>query len=98
MYLVVEWRTTSAPRASGCWSAGVAKVPSTSSSAPRAWASSDSFARSTTFISGFDGVSAQTSRVAGVIAASIAARSAPSTAVEVRPHRGKRSRAMIRLA
>ncbi len=67
-YLVVECSTTSAPSASGCCSAGVAKVPSTSSCAPRACAISASRARSTTFISGFDGLSAQTRRVAGVSA------------------------------
>ena len=37
-YLVVEWTTTSAPRVSGCWRYGDAKVLSTTSSAPASWA------------------------------------------------------------
>jgi hypothetical protein len=36
MYFVAEWMTMSAPSESGCWSTGVAKVLSTTSTAP-AW-------------------------------------------------------------
>ena len=62
-YFVVEWTTMSAPSASGCWRYGVAKVLSTTTSAPAACAASAAARMSTMFSSGFVGVSIQTSRV-----------------------------------
>ncbi len=62
-YFVVEWRTASAPRASGCWRYGVANVLSTTTCAPTACAASDAAAMSTMLSAGFVGVSSQTSFV-----------------------------------
>ena len=62
-YFVVEWRTTSAPSSSGFCRYGVAKVLSTTTIAPAAWAASEIARRSRTFSIGFDGDSSQTSRV-----------------------------------
>jgi hypothetical protein len=53
MYLVAEWRTTSAPRASGFWLMGDASVLSMHTSAPLRWHSSATRATSTTFRCGF---------------------------------------------
>ena len=68
-YLVAECTTTSAPRASGCCRAGVAKVLSTTTSAPRSWASAPTASMSTMRSHGLLGVSTHTMRVAGVHAA-----------------------------
>ena len=54
-------RRASAPSSSGCCRYGVAKVLSTASSAPTACAASAALRMSTTFSSGFDGVSTHTS-------------------------------------
>ena len=62
-YFVVECRTTSAPSESGCWRYGVAKVLSTTTSAPTACAASAAARMSTRFRSGFVGDSSQTRRV-----------------------------------
>ena len=62
-YLVVEWRTMSAPSESGCCRYGVANVLSTTTSAPAACAASAAARMSTMFSSGFVGVSSQTMRV-----------------------------------
>ena len=78
-YLVAECMTMSAPRLSGCWLHGVAKVLSTTSFSPRAFAIFDRPSISASFISGLVGVSAQIIRVLGVIAASTAFRSDRST-------------------
>ena len=78
-YLVAECMTTSAPSFSGCWLQGVAKVLSTTSSRPCALATFESPAMSASFISGLVGVSTQSIRVLGVIAASTAAGSLRST-------------------
>ena len=63
MYFVVEWSTTSAPSASGCWRYGVANVLSTTTVAPTACAASAAARMSTMFSHGFVGVSSHTSRV-----------------------------------
>ena len=60
MYFVVECTTTSAPRAIGDCRYGVAKVLSTTSRAPCAWAASATAATSEIFIIGLDGVSSHT--------------------------------------
>ena len=57
MNFVTECSTTSAPRSRGFWSTGLAKVLSTTSSAPAAWASSAAPARSVTDMAGFEGLS-----------------------------------------
>jgi hypothetical protein len=62
-YFVVEWTTMSAPSSSGRWRYGVAKVLSTTTSAPTACAASAAAAMSITFRSGFVGDSSQTMRV-----------------------------------
>ena len=58
-YFVVEWTTASAPRSSGCWRYGVAKVLSTTSVAPTACAAAAALRMSTMLSSGFDGVSTE---------------------------------------
>ena len=78
-YLVAECITTSAPRLSGCWQKGVAKVLSTISSRPCALATFDRAAMSASFISGLVGVSTHSILVLGVMAASTAAMSLRST-------------------
>ena len=60
--LVVECTTMSAPRASGRWKNGLMKVLSTTSSAPRLWATLARAAMSHTFMSGLVGVSIQSIR------------------------------------
>ena len=60
-YFVVECTTASAPSSSGCCRYGVAKVLSTTSSAPTACAAAAALRMSTMFSIGFDGVSTQTS-------------------------------------
>eukprot|EP01139_Manchomonas_bermudensis_P005123 Amastigsp_a174668_399.p4 type:complete len:114 gc:universal Amastigsp_a174668_399:810-469(-) len=60
-YFVDEWRTRSAPRAMGFWSAGVAKVLSTRTTHPWSWPRAASPRMSVTSRRGFVGVSAQTS-------------------------------------
>jgi len=67
-YFVVEWSTMSAPRSSGFCRNGVAKVLSTTSSAPAAFAAAATPAMSTRFRSGFVGVSIQTSRASATCA------------------------------
>ena len=62
-YFVVEWTTMSAPSSSGRWRYGVANVLSTTTRAPAACAASAASRMSTTFRSGFVGVSSQTMRV-----------------------------------
>ena len=63
---MVEWTTTSAPRASGCCRYGVAKVLSTTRRAPRPWASAATAGDvDDRRACGLDGVSTQTSRVSG---------------------------------
>ena len=71
-YFVVEWTTMSAPSSSGRWRYGVAKVLSTATTAPAACAASATARMSTTFSSGFVGVSSQTRRVRSSIASTIA--------------------------
>ena len=61
-YFVVECTTTSAPRVSGCWRYGEAKVLSTTSSAPASCATAASASMSPMLSSGLVGVSTQTSR------------------------------------
>ncbi|MNC87015.1 hypothetical protein D3C83_27090 [compost metagenome] len=63
MNLVAECTTMSAPSSSGFCSTGVQKTLSTASSAPALRASVDSFSRSEISVSGFDGVSRNSSRV-----------------------------------
>ena len=76
MYLVVEWTTTSAPRARGCCSKGERKVLSTTTWAPTPWEASAMAAMSTTRSSGLEGVSTHTS--AGFcVSASASAASSP---------------------
>ena len=68
--------TTSAPRVSGVWRYGDAKVLSTTSSAPASWATAAIASMSPMLSSGLVGVSTQTSRVSpGRMAARTASRS-----------------------
>ena len=60
MYLVVECTTMSAPSSSGCCRYGLANVLSTTSSPSTACAASAIARMSSTFSSGFVGVSIQT--------------------------------------
>ncbi len=62
-YFVVECTEMSAPSSSGCWRYGVAKVLSTTTTAPTACAASATTAMSTTLRRGLVGVSIQTRRV-----------------------------------
>jgi hypothetical protein len=75
-YLVAEWMTMSAPRASGCCSAGVQKQLSTTSRQPLRRASSARARMSTSSVSGLEGVSTNSRRVSGRMARSQASRSA----------------------
>jgi hypothetical protein len=75
----------SAPRPSTSDSTGVAQVWSQASRAPAACAISATAATSVILSNGFDGVSAQTSRVFGRIAALSASRSVRSVNVTSRP-------------
>ena len=76
---MTECTTASAPCSSGRWLTGVANVLSTTTSALRLRATTP--AMSTTFSSGFVGVSTQISFVASVTAAARASRSVWSTIV-----------------
>ena len=78
MYLVVEWTTMSAPRASGFWKYGEAKVLSTATTAPRSCAISESSAMSESVSIGLVGVSIQSSFVSGLSAFSTEAGSVVS--------------------
>ena len=68
-YLVVEWITMSAPRVSGCWRYGDAKVLSTTSRAPASWATPASASMSAIPSNGLVGVSIHTILVSGRMAA-----------------------------
>ena len=81
MYFVVECNTISAPRVSGCCSAGEAKVLSTNTVAPAACPISLIATISAIDSSGLVGVSTQIIRVSAVIAARTAARSGRCTGV-----------------
>jgi hypothetical protein len=63
----------SAPSASGCWKNGVMKVLSTASSTLRFLQTAATAARSQILSIGLDGLSTQTRRVVGRMAASTAA-------------------------
>ena len=89
MYFVVECTTTSAPRAIGCWSTGVANVLSTTVRIPARRAMALHAAMSVTFSSGFDGVSNHSSFVSGRIAFSTAVTSLLSTKVKSIPNFAK---------
>ncbi len=84
-YLVEEWMTTSAPSANGFCSTGVANVLSTTTIAPRSWASSLIASMSTMRSHGLLGVSTQTIRVPGCHAAATASRSPSGTVSTARP-------------
>ncbi len=85
-YFVVECTTTSAPRVSGCWRYGDAKVLSTTSSAPASWATAASASMSPMLSSGLVGVSTQTTLVSpGRIAARTASTSETGAGVCARP-------------
>jgi len=86
MYFVVEWTTMSMPSSSGRWKTGVANVLSTTVTIPRSRASATTAARSVSLSSGFVGVSSQTRRVSGRIAAATFATSLVSTKVNSRPY------------
>ena len=77
----------SAPSASGCWRYGVAKVLSTTTRPSRPWASAAIAAMSTTVRVGLVGVSIHTMRVSSRHAASSAAWSVRSTALQAMPAR-----------
>lgn len=81
MYLVSECTTKSAPSANGWVAMGVAKVESTANATPWASAMAATAAMSVRRRVGFAGVSIQSMRVSGRIAASTAARSLVSTGV-----------------
>src|SRR5215217_8969526 len=78
MYLVVEWTTMSAPRASGFWKYGEAKVLSTATNGSRSCAISESSAMSERVSIGLVGVSIQRNLVSGLSASSTAAASVVS--------------------
>ena len=78
-YLVVEWKTMSAPSLNGCWKKGDAKVLSTMSRAPALRATAEAAWRSVSRIRGFVGVSTTMARVAGVIASATRCGSRVST-------------------
>ena len=86
-YFVVECTTTSAPRVSGCWRYGEAKVLSTTSSAPASWATAASASMSPMLSSGLVGVSTHTSFVCpGRIAARTASTSETAAGLCSSPH------------
>src|SRR3954465_14819036 len=85
-YLVVEWTTTSAPSASGCWRYGDANVLSTTSRAPTSFVTDATAAVSAIPSNGLVGVSHQTTRVVGRSAARRASTSPRSTGVYSTPH------------
>ena len=74
----------SAPRARGRWIHGVAKVLSTTTSAPWRWATSATAAMSTMVSRGLVGVSTQTMRVRGRMTSPRVERSAASTSSPAR--------------
>src|SRR5664279_5969578 len=90
-YFVVEWTTTSHPRARGLWKYGVANVLSTTTrifvpKAREACRTPDTRAdRSEISIVGFVGVSTNSIRVAGVTALRTASASVVSTYANVTP-------------
>src|SRR5665213_1685037 len=86
MYFVVEWMTRSAPCSIGRCSTGVASVLSQTSCAPASCASRAAASRSVMRSIGFDGVSTNTMRVAGRIAAASAPGSVQSAYVTASPH------------
>src|SRR5437899_11395362 len=88
-YLVVECSTTSAPSSRGRWKQGVAKVLSTTESAPARRAISVTASRSHSRIIGLVGVSVYTIRVRGVTAAATLRASAASTKLNSRPYRAQ---------
>ena len=73
MYLVVEWVTISAPHSKGRQLMGVAKVLSTISGTPWAWAAAAKRSISNTVSAGLAMVSPNTARVLGLNAASSSA-------------------------
>ena len=75
----------SAPSDSGCCRNGVANVLSTTTSAPRSWASAATASMSTHVSSGLVGVSSHTMRVSAGHAAASADRSVRSTALHGKP-------------
>ena len=81
--------TRSAPSSNGSCSAGVQKQLSTASSAPELLAIPASAAMSAISVSGFDGVSTNSSRVDGRTARRHASVSAPSTNVVSTPNLGR---------
>ena len=85
--LVPECTTISAPSCKGRCSTGVAKQLSTASKAPAPWARSASAAMSHRSVSGLVGVSANSRRVLGRMAACQAARSVCGTNVVCTPKR-----------
>ena len=89
MNFVTEWSTTSAPRSRGFWRQGLAKVLSTTSKAPQAWAISAAAAMSVTCMAGLEGDSMYTMRVLGRMAAFRLPRSVVSTYEDWTPKRLK---------
>ncbi len=85
-YFVVECIDKSAPRASGCWRYGEAKVLSTATSTSEPWAMSHSASISTMRMSGFVGVSIHMSFVSGRSASSAAWRSVMSMKLNSTPY------------
>ena len=94
-YLVPECITRSAPNLIGCCRAGEQKQLSTSSSAPPAWAMSASAAMSQTSVSGLLGVSANSSRVLGRMAARHSPASVCETKVVSMPNLAKSWNSLI---
>ena len=88
-YLVVEWRTMSAPKVRGRWNSGVAKVLSTTKRAWALCAMAPAAARSVSRIMGLVGVSTYTILVCLVSAAVISFGSPVSTKVKLRPSRSQ---------
>src|SRR4029079_16031875 len=84
-YLVVEWTTMSNPCSSGRCTHGEANVLSHTPMSFLRWAISATAERSTTFSSGFVGVSTQSMRVLGRIACSRLDTSERSTNEACRP-------------
>jgi hypothetical protein len=88
-YLVAEWITRSAPIFSGRCRAGVQKQLSTTSKAPPPCATCANAAMSNTSVSGFEGVSMNTSLVFGRIAARKPSSAPWSTKLVSMPKRGR---------
>ena len=87
--LVAECTTMSAPNSMGRYAAGVARVLSTTTGMPAAWAVSAMARRSTRVISGLETDSSRKPRVLGVMAAAQFAGSSGSTKVTVIPKSAK---------